>query len=32
MGEYRSKWLSKALLWFTFIVMGAAAVALLFTL
>lgn len=32
MGEYKSRWLSKSLLWFTFIVMGAAAVALLFTL
>ena len=32
MGKYKSGWLSKSLLWFTFIVMGAAAVALIFTL
>jgi NRAMP (natural resistance-associated macrophage protein)-like metal ion transporter len=32
MGEYKSGWLSKGLLWFTFVVMGAAAVALLFTI
>jgi NRAMP (natural resistance-associated macrophage protein)-like metal ion transporter len=32
MGEYKSGWLSKSLLWFTFIVMGAAAVALFFTI
>ncbi|MBB6107712.1 NRAMP (natural resistance-associated macrophage protein) metal ion transporters [Mucilaginibacter lappiensis] len=32
MGEYKSGWLSKALLWITFIVMGAASVALFFTL
>jgi NRAMP (natural resistance-associated macrophage protein)-like metal ion transporter len=31
MGEYKSGWLSKSLLWFTFVVMGAAAVALIFT-
>lgn len=30
MGEYRSKWLSRCLLWLTFIGMGGAAVALLF--
>lgn len=30
MGEYRSKWLSRFLLWFTFVGMGGAAVALLF--
>lgn len=32
MGEYKSGWLSKALLWFTFVVMGGAAVALFFTI
>jgi NRAMP (natural resistance-associated macrophage protein)-like metal ion transporter len=32
MGEFKSGWLSKALLWFTFVVMGGAAVALLFTI
>ncbi|MDB5010053.1 MAG: iron transporter [Mucilaginibacter sp.] len=32
MGEFKSGWLSKALLWLTFAVMGAAAVALVFTL
>ncbi|WP_448697372.1 Nramp family divalent metal transporter [Mucilaginibacter sp. AW1-3] len=32
MGEYRSKALSNGLLWFTFIAMGAAAVAMFFTL
>jgi NRAMP (natural resistance-associated macrophage protein)-like metal ion transporter len=32
MGEFKSGWLSKALLWFTFIFMGAAAVALFFTI
>ena len=32
MGEYKSKWLSQTLLWATFIVMGAAAVALFFTI
>jgi NRAMP (natural resistance-associated macrophage protein)-like metal ion transporter len=32
MGEYRSGWLSNALLWFTFVAMGAAAVAMFFTL
>jgi len=32
MGEFRSRWLSKSLLWITFIVMGAAAIALFFTL
>lgn len=32
MGEFKSGWLSKTLLWFTFIVMGGAAVALLFTI
>ncbi|MDB5005339.1 MAG: iron transporter [Mucilaginibacter sp.] len=32
MGEFKSGWLSKALLWFTFVVMGGAAVALFFTI
>ena len=32
MGQYKSGWLSKSLLWITFIVMGAAAIALFFTL
>jgi len=32
MGEYKSGWLSKTLLWITFVVMGAAAVALFFTI
>jgi len=32
MGEYKSGWLSKALLWLTFVVMGGAAVALFFTI
>lgn len=32
MGEYKSGWLSKTLLWSTFLIMGAAAVALFFTL
>ncbi|MDB4924961.1 NRAMP family divalent metal transporter [Mucilaginibacter sp.] len=32
MGEFKSGWLSKTLLWFTFVVMGGAAVALLFTI
>ncbi|WP_316804420.1 divalent metal cation transporter [Pedobacter nototheniae] len=32
MGEFKSGWLSKTLLWATFFVMGAAAVALFFTL
>lgn len=32
MGEYKSGWLSKILLWSTFFIMGAAAVALFFTL
>jgi NRAMP (natural resistance-associated macrophage protein)-like metal ion transporter len=32
MGEYKSGWLSKSLLWFTFVVMGGAAVALFFTI
>lgn len=32
MGEYKSGWLSKTLLWATFVIMGAAAVALFFTL
>jgi NRAMP (natural resistance-associated macrophage protein)-like metal ion transporter len=32
MGEFKSGWLSKALLWFTFIVMGGAAIALFFTI
>ncbi|MCC8424020.1 NRAMP family divalent metal transporter [Mucilaginibacter sp. UR6-11] len=32
MGEFKSRWLSKALLWFTFIVMGGAAIALFFTI
>jgi len=30
MGKYKSGWLSKALLWSTFIAMGAAAVAMFF--
>jgi len=32
MGEYKSGWLSKYLLWFTFVCMGAAAIAMFFTL
>jgi len=32
MGKFKSGWLSKALLWFTFVAMGAAAIALFFTL
>lgn len=32
MGEYKSKWLSKTLLWSTFVIMGAAAVAMFFTI
>nr|WP_067062121.1 divalent metal cation transporter [Mucilaginibacter sp. L294] len=32
MGEYKSRWLSKTLLWITFFIMGAAAVALFFTI
>ena len=32
MGEYKSRWLSSTLLWFTFIAMGAAAVAMFFTI
>lgn len=32
MGEYKSGWLSKTLLWTTFFIMGAAAVALFFTI
>lgn len=32
MGEYKSRWLSKTLLWVTFFIMGAAAVALFFTI
>jgi NRAMP (natural resistance-associated macrophage protein)-like metal ion transporter len=32
MGEFKSGWLSKTLLWFTFVFMGAAAVAMFFTL
>lgn len=32
MGEYKSGWLSKTLLWATFVIMGAAAIALFFTL
>ncbi|MGZ3831604.1 MAG: divalent metal cation transporter, partial [Mucilaginibacter sp.] len=32
MGEFKSGWLSKALLWFTFAFMGAAAIALFFTI
>ncbi|HEY0244510.1 MAG TPA: divalent metal cation transporter [Mucilaginibacter sp.] len=32
MGEFKSRWLSKTLLWITFVVMGAAAVALFFTI
>lgn len=31
MGEYKSGWLSKTLLWITFFIMGAAAIALFFT-
>jgi len=32
MGEYKSGWLSKTLLWFTFVFMGVAAVAMFFIL
>jgi NRAMP (natural resistance-associated macrophage protein)-like metal ion transporter len=32
MGEFKSGWLSKALLWLTFVFMGAAAIALFFTM
>jgi len=32
MAEYKSGWLSKMLLWFTFAFMGAAAIAMFFTL
>ena len=32
MGEFKSGWLSKGLLWFTFFAMGAAAIAMFFTL
>jgi NRAMP (natural resistance-associated macrophage protein)-like metal ion transporter len=32
MGKFKSGWLSKTLLWFTFVAMGAAAIALFFTL
>jgi NRAMP (natural resistance-associated macrophage protein)-like metal ion transporter len=32
MGKYKSGWLSKALLWLTFVCMGAAAIAMFFTL
>jgi len=32
MGQFKSRWLSTSLLWITFIVMGAAAIALFFTL
>lgn len=32
MGEFKSGWLSKALLWLTFVVMGGAAIALFFTI
>ena len=32
MGEYKSLWLSKTILWITFIAMGAAAVAMFFTI
>ena len=32
MGEYKSKWLSKTILWVTFIAMGAAAVAMFYTI
>ncbi len=32
MGEYRSGWLSTGLLWFTFVAMGTAAVAMFFTI
>lgn len=32
MGEFKSRWLSKTLLWTTFFIMGAAAVALFFTI
>jgi Mn2+/Fe2+ NRAMP family transporter len=32
MGEYKSKWLSKTIVWLTFLAMGAAAIAMLLTL
>ncbi|GAC1392855.1 MAG: divalent metal cation transporter [Candidatus Saccharimonadales bacterium] len=32
MGEFKSGWLSKTLVWFTFVFMGAAAIAMFFTL
>jgi NRAMP (natural resistance-associated macrophage protein)-like metal ion transporter len=32
MGEYKSRWLSKTFLWATFFIMGAAAIALFFTI
>jgi NRAMP (natural resistance-associated macrophage protein)-like metal ion transporter len=32
MGEFKSKWLSKSILWITFIAMGAAAIALFYTI
>jgi Mn2+/Fe2+ NRAMP family transporter len=32
MGEYKSGWLSKVRLWSTFVFMGAAAIAMFFTL
>jgi NRAMP (natural resistance-associated macrophage protein)-like metal ion transporter len=32
MGEFKSRWLSKSILWVTFIAMGAAAVAMFFTI
>jgi NRAMP (natural resistance-associated macrophage protein)-like metal ion transporter len=32
MGQYKSGWLSKSLLWFTFVAMAAAAIAMFFTL
>ena len=32
MGEYKSKWLSKTILWVTFIAMAAAAIAMFYTI
>ena len=32
MGEFKSRWLSKSILWVTFIAMGGAAVAMFFTI
>ena len=32
MGQFKSRWLSNSLLWITFVVMGAAALSLFFTL